>query len=800
MSKPMLAIGAGSKRVCVAVVFSAIALFVTGFEPAASDKVATNKVASDKHDAQSPALSRVFDAWKARQARIKTFHVVWDTRFTLPKGAFRFPRGSGLAGMRTDEDFDGGTQPEFTFPRSEWWGDGGDRLRSDFGKFAYDNKHGWKEEARYRITEDGALYSRAEVPVSSSERPTISIWRKVPYRNPSNWSSSGDFLLKNREVDLTPLRLALRPFGPNGDWSAENCRVVSDRAILGDVPCLKIQMDRLDHSEMWWVDPNRDFSVIRWERRQPNAPPLEVAIDVKQGSDHEWYPSRWTFNLLQDEGGRPAFCEATVTHCAINEKLPPETFAAIPPAGARVFDVTADLPIRDSDDRSGYLPDNEARKTLDAIADAWLRRQNSLKTFKITWESESTPWTTLQLTKTIRTTAVDGDKIAYESSTPGWKAHPEPAKKPRRGGFEREGWAVYRSKVAFDGVTKRQLSFCERQGDKGSVNLSTGLSSFDRDQFGDQNLMLVFRPLDKNFGRIQASELRDPSKYHVVAAGGKIGNVACMIIETEPNPGMQQSYWLDPARDYLPLREHRTLNGEDRDRVDLTYRLEKAKGWWIPASWTSVFVGEGGKALSPQSCTVTSSSIDQPIPASEFQIEPPPGARVTDMREGTAFARREAMSTARQAKLAAKLKARESTRKIKPKPKPKAVYDPFADAVADVDAAMNAAKQTHRHVLIEFGANWCPGCRDLGVVLKENAEVTSPLKKGFVLVLVDTDFDTGKKMDEKYVPQRQRNSIPHLAVLDASGKVLTNDDTNGLADGDDFDIFKIKAFLARWSP
>ena len=98
------------------------------------------------------------------------------------------------------------------------------------------------------------------------------------------------------------------------------------------------------------------------------------------------------------------------------------------------------------------------------------------------------------------------------------------------------------------------------------------------------------------------------------------------------------------------------------------------------------------------------------------------------------------------------------------------------------------------------GANWCPGCRDLGVVLKENADVAACVKKGFVLVLVDTDYDTGKKADEKYVPRRQRNSIPHLAVLDPTGKVLKSDNTQSLADGDDYNFGKVKAFLAEWSP
>jgi hypothetical protein len=103
-------------------------------------------------------------------------------------------------------------------------------------------------------------------------------------------------------------------------------------------------------------------------------------------------------------------------------------------------------------------------------------------------------------------------------------------------------------------------------------------------------------------------------------------------------------------------------------------------------------------------------------------------------------------------------------------------------------------------VLIEFGANWCAGCRVLGIVLKENAEVSTALKRDFVLVLVDTDTESGRQLQEKYVPKRQRNSIPHLAVLDPAGKVLKNDDTTALEVDDDYPVPKLKAFLAEWAP
>jgi thiol:disulfide interchange protein len=191
-------------------------------------------------------------------------------------------------------------------------------------------------------------------------------------------------------------------------------------------------------------------------------------------------------------------------------------------------------------------------------------------------------------------------------------------------------------------------------------------------------------------------------------------------------------------------------------------------------------------------CKVISVSINQPIPASEFQIDFPKGTRITDLRNEQG---RENAREKRRAEMAANVMA---ARRRNPPPA-KACYDPFADAEADVEVALKAARETHKRVMLEFGANWCPGCRYLTVALKENPEVSADLKKSFVLVLVDTESETGKRIHEKYVPTRQRNSIPHLAVLEADGKVLKNDDTTKLGD-DDFDPAKLQAFLAEWSP
>ena len=267
----------------------------------------------------------------------------------------------------------------------------------------------------------------------------------------------------------------------------------------------------------------------------------------------------------------------------------------------------------------------------------------------------------------------------------------------------------------------------------------------------------------------------------MLAERPKIGDAACVVIQHELREGWTESYWLDPARDDLPLRQHVVVNGQDFLRVDLSYRLDGND--WVPTGWKETMIGIGGAIRLASTSTVTSFTINQPIPASEFEIAIPPGAHVEDTREDRGSAAR----------------AREVKLKTRPRPL-KPIYDRFADAAADVQAALKAARETKKRVLIEFGGGWCPGCCYLGMLLRENAEIAAAVKKGFVMVLVDTDYESGRKMHEKYVPESQRNSIPHLAVLDSDDQVLANDDTTDLTDGEDFDIAKVKAFLARWTP
>jgi hypothetical protein len=96
---------------------------------------------------------------------------------------------------------------------------------------------------------------------------------------------------------------------------------------------------------------------------------------------------------------------------------------------------------------------------------------------------------------------------------------------------------------------------------------------------------------------------------------------------------LKRSYWVDPAREYIVLREHVVLNGQDYSRMDTSYRRDLKFGW-IPNAWNFSSVGNRGTWLHSETATVTAYAINEPMHESIFQVEFPKGAQVTDEGSG----------------------------------------------------------------------------------------------------------------------------------------------------------------------
>lgn len=129
----------------------------------------------------------------------------------------------------------------------------------------------------------------------------------------------------------------------------------------------------------------------------------------------------------------------------------------------------------------------------------------------------------------------------------------------------------------------------------------------------------------------------------------------------------------------------------------------------------------------------------------------------------------------------------------------RAVFDVTADAGRQLAEALTQAQVEQKHVLLMFGANWCPWCRRLHELFETGPQISAQLKRNYILVLVDVDKGRNSALVDKYDKPTQYG-LPVIVVLDAEGRKLTTQDTSKLEAGEHYDPDKVRAFLRQASP
>jgi len=97
-------------------------------------------------------------------------------------------------------------------------------------------------------------------------------------------------------------------------------------------------------------------------------------------------------------------------------------------------------------------------------------------------------------------------------------------------------------------------------------------------------------------------------------------------------------------------------------------------------------------------------------------------------------------------------------------------YDEKADAIADLSHALTSARADHKNVLVVFGANWCPDCRELDKALHGSSQAL--IQSRFDVVKIDVgNFDKNLDLAQRY-GNPIKMGIPAVVVLTGNDRVL----------------------------
>ena len=128
---------------------------------------------------------------------------------------------------------------------------------------------------------------------------------------------------------------------------------------------------------------------------------------------------------------------------------------------------------------------------------------------------------------------------------------------------------------------------------------------------------------------------------------------------------------------------------------------------------------------------------------------------------------------------------------------PRRIY-PTTDAQEKIDAAFTAAAKDGKHVLLDFGADWCPDCRVLDTLFDDPA-VAAVAASSFHIVRVDVGRrDKNEDLVSAY-GSTSGDWIPALVVLDhRKNRIAVTDDKVRVTRRTT--PAELRALLEQWSP
>ena len=132
-----------------------------------------------------------------------------------------------------------------------------------------------------------------------------------------------------------------------------------------------------------------------------------------------------------------------------------------------------------------------------------------------------------------------------------------------------------------------------------------------------------------------------------------------------------------------------------------------------------------------------------------------------------------------------------------------APYNENQDVRKDIGIAVQKAGAENKHVLVQFGGNWCPWCLRFHALVNGDSKIDSLVQADYVYMLANVPREKNKRDYDLFreYDYPNRFGYPVFVILDGSGKKLHIQDSGILehCGTAGYDTTKVVTFLKMWN-
>jgi len=129
----------------------------------------------------------------------------------------------------------------------------------------------------------------------------------------------------------------------------------------------------------------------------------------------------------------------------------------------------------------------------------------------------------------------------------------------------------------------------------------------------------------------------------------------------------------------------------------------------------------------------------------------------------------------------------------------KKLYDPSLDGMKQINEAVALAKAGNKHVLIQYGGNWCGWCIKFDAFCKADTEISQVINDNYIPVKLNYDQTNKNSAANDYLGNPTRFGFPVFIILDGKGKPIHIQDSALLEEDQGYSKKKVLGFFKNWT-